>query len=696
MGLLVYFLKRIPSTLGLFCLIISVLLYFPFYIDAKRNDSKDTVKPTSNSQQYNITSLNGFSSKLSDGAFEFSQNDIVNTPIILPANATHYTKEAANILATYINKVVGATPQIVTGFPNPMPQKAIWVGFQPGIERFFPGVDLAFKYPEEVINTANPNHILISGRDAYDPKKSSLPDAFGNIKVSNLQQEYGTCNAVFTFIQDQLNVRWLWPGELGEDIIALKSLEIKPFYYRHHPTILDRSGILYRISLYVQKQYKDEQDWGKYQRMQLSSMYIKGDHAFFDWWEKYGEKHPGYFALNRKGERKPLNNPRFVKLCLSNPDVWDRWLLDVEEQLKENPYKTLFSAGANDGWGQGHCTCQKCRAWDHKGFDPKKPEMADRDLRFVNTLAKKLKEKYPDKPYKVMALAYGFTRPAPKEVKPDENVIIINASNFLQQGDEARKQNMGQFDDWAMVSGAMAWRPNLGTSVGGIIGMPNVSPHQAAKDIKFVAERGTIGLYFDTYWHHWATQGIQYYCLAQLAWNPYINIDSLLGDYHKRAYGEAAKEMQQYWELMETTRNKVINSVNNQYRVLSLPDFYTEDWFKTAQSLINSAKSKVIGKHLQRVEFTEIGLQYTKLIVDCRVLNRQWENDKTNKGIMEMIDKKFAEAEKMRKSLSPNKSLRYAINFDRSFKWTKAKFMMGLHYQSPVKPGILNEVNDME
>ena len=185
-----------------------------------------------------------------------------DTPIIIPSDPTHYTKEAANFLATYINKVVGITPQILTGFPNPVPTKAIWVGYQNGIEKFFPGADLSFAFPEEMVNVGNENYILISGRDLYDPKKSNFPDAFGRETIANVQQEYGTCNAVFTFLQDQLNIRWLWPGELGEDIIKTESLNIKPFYYRHHPKILDRSGILYRIGLYVHKHTKAEQEWG--------------------------------------------------------------------------------------------------------------------------------------------------------------------------------------------------------------------------------------------------------------------------------------------------------------------------------------------------------------------------------------------------------------------------------------------------
>lgn len=130
---------------------------------------------------------------------------------------------------------------------------------------------------------------------------------------------------------------------------------------------------------------------------------------------------------------------------------------------------------------------------------------------------------------------------------------------------------MKQYADWDIMAHDMVWRPNLGSPLGGIIGFPDISPHQAAEDIKFVAEKKTIGLYFDTYWDHWATQGIQYYTLAQLAWNPSLDIDKLLDDYYIRAYGSAANEMKQYWELLENTRNEMVTKINSQQRILWAP-----------------------------------------------------------------------------------------------------------------------------
>ena len=58
---------------------------------------------------------------------------------------------------------------------------------------------------------------------------------------------YGTANAVYSFIQEQLGVRWLWPGE--EDVIKRERIAIAPMERRYHPQIRARGGMLVRTSL---------------------------------------------------------------------------------------------------------------------------------------------------------------------------------------------------------------------------------------------------------------------------------------------------------------------------------------------------------------------------------------------------------------------------------------------------------------
>jgi alpha-glucuronidase len=60
-----------------------------------------------------------------------------------------------------------------------------------------------------------------------------------------------------------------------------------------------------------------------------------------------------------------------------------------------------------------------------------------------------------------------------------------------------------------------------------------------------------------------ANQGIQYYVDAQLAWNPRLDVEKLLSDYYKRAYGPALEEMETYWNLMTDTRNEILGTIKH-------------------------------------------------------------------------------------------------------------------------------------
>ena len=145
---------------------------------------------------------------------------------------------------------------------------------------------------------------------------------------------------------------------------------------------------------------------------------------------------------------------------------------------------------------------------------------SDRDVRFANTLARMLKERFPDRGLFVQLHAYGLARNAPIGVVPDDNVIVSSVANFHMRSPEARKLPMRQHADWAKKAKHLMWRPNLGSQAGLNWGMPDVAMTQAGEDFRFVADNHCIGLYFDLFWFHWATQGPHYYVLAHLGLEP--------------------------------------------------------------------------------------------------------------------------------------------------------------------------------
>jgi len=559
------------------------------------------------------------------------EQGVSRAPIVVFAGAPPMTRRAADELAGYIEKISGAKPEVIEGEPKPIPKRAIWVGFQPKLTELFPGIDFDFQYPEEILIAANENHLVIAGRDRWDPDHLVILGR-RNKKVVGKQKEYGTVNAVYTFLQDHVGVRWLWPGELGEDVIRQETIAFKPFQYRYHPQIRARGGV-FHYSSFIGGGYGRSRDWTRHQRLQLDSLGLPGGHAFTDWWDRFHEDHPEYFALQPDGTRSGFPNPRTVKLCQSNPEVWKQWLADVQDQLKKDPNRTVFNASPNDGWASGHCICENCRAWDHPDGEPRNfhwqglgqeyVALSDRHVTFANHCARLLKERYPDKDYYVLMLAYGHSRPAPIEAVPADNVIISSVANFLgrtalkDRGSTRGTTHRQQFEAWGKVAPHLMWRPNTGSPAGWQQGQPDVSMAQTIEDFRFIAGNNCVGIFIDAVWEHWATHGPQYYIMAQLAWNPWQDGQAVLDDYYRRGFGKAAEEIKAYWTLMENTREEFVQGDR------SYPEVYDKAFFDKAYGFLDRAAAVLAGEpdiYRKRVTFVRAGLDYTQLIIENRAL----------------------------------------------------------------------------
>ncbi|MCA1810187.1 MAG: DUF4838 domain-containing protein [Lentisphaerae bacterium] len=448
------------------------------------------------------------------------EDGVSRAPIVIYQDMPPLTRMAAEELAEYIEKSSGARPEIIEGLPDPLPDHAIWVGYQPVLNKIFPDVDFDFKHPEEILIAANTSHLVIAGRDIWDPANLVVEGKFSN--VEGVQQEYGTHNAVYTFLHDQLGVRWLWPGELGEDVPENKTIALDPFVYRYHPQVVSRGSLfaystLHRVGTERREPYSGGAPsgyWLRAQRLQLDSMpYPGGGGGFGKWWERFHETHPDYFALQPGGKRDLCTKPGNVKLCVSNPAVWEQWVADVAVQLEEDPNLRAFNGAPGDGYHHGHCICDNCRDWDHPDGEPRRliwqglaqeyVSLTERYVIFANHLARLLKERFPDKELYVYTYAYGHTRPAPVEVVPDDNVIIGNVANFLLRGDGPDGSSIRgttkkeQYAGWGQVTKMHFWRPNVGNPVGFQRGFPDVPLQRTIEDMKFAAEYGLKGIYVD-------------------------------------------------------------------------------------------------------------------------------------------------------------------------------------------------------
>jgi len=73
---------------------------------------------------------------------------IAPAPLVLFDDAPPKTREAAVELADYVEKVCGGRPELIEGTPQPLPERAVWIGYQPALDELLTDIDFDFKHPD--------------------------------------------------------------------------------------------------------------------------------------------------------------------------------------------------------------------------------------------------------------------------------------------------------------------------------------------------------------------------------------------------------------------------------------------------------------------------------------------------------------------------------------------------------------------
>jgi hypothetical protein len=58
---------------------------------------------------------------------------------------------------------------VIDGEPKAMPERAVWIGVQPVVRTLFAKTSFDFQHPEETLIVANDKHLVIAGRDRWNP-----------------------------------------------------------------------------------------------------------------------------------------------------------------------------------------------------------------------------------------------------------------------------------------------------------------------------------------------------------------------------------------------------------------------------------------------------------------------------------------------------------------------------------------------
>ena len=260
---------------------------------------------------------------------------------------------------------------------------------------------------------------------------------------------------------------------------------------------------------------------------------------------KYYDSHPEYFALMENGERIPKDTmANQVTLCTSNSKVREIAAETTLDWISKQPERQFFSINEGDVSKELWCTCRKCRSRDVPGHG-----YTDRLLEFVNSIAHKVKEKYPDKI--LLTHAYWTTWQAPTRVKPASNVWVLFA-NYIPlvrcnvHTLDCPMNNEANFilKNWLNIAPKQIgiYEYNFGART-----MLVPTLETMICKLKNYARMGIRGVWYCGMPVHLGN--LFKYINSKLLWDPFQDADKLISDFCKEYYGPAVPEMIEFINL---------------------------------------------------------------------------------------------------------------------------------------------------
>ena len=513
---------------------------------------------------------------------------------------------------------VGATTFVLLGASKPAAQLGV------------PTEDLA---PGEIVMRSFPNALVLLGADRATPSDQG-----------------GTRYAVTSFLEDALGLRFLWPGELGKVIPKRTMIDVPPIDHRFAPMLRQRqirmaSGYgdrkaegCRRLGI-TREQFEagqraafatvsPEPNWARWHRLG-GTLNLTSGHSYGHAWETYGKEHPEWFAMAPNGSRDQSASPHRARLCVSNADLAAAIARMKIARIEETGQRSV-SIGPNDGGTTSFCTCPACEALDAPtdrritliDFSPganRRPfehvPLTDRYVHFYNAIAERVTAVHPD--VWLTADAYSAYAAPPVRAKLHPNVAIRYVG-VTYTDDERRARDLDDWEAWAKAANKIYFRSNL-LLAGRRQGIPVVYVHKLAEDFRRIAPNRMIGTDLDSCCHNWATQGLNYYVMAKLLWDPNLDVDTLIADYCQAGFGAGAESVAAYFQRVEELTNQIAQGKR-------YTEPYTPEVLAELRAILDRAAEATRGDEAtsQRVAFLHAGLDHTDAYCAIFQIESEW------------------------------------------------------------------------
>jgi hypothetical protein len=584
-----------------------------------------------------------------DAGFKVVENGAAQAVIVTANAPSAVVRYAAMELQRHIERATGARLEIVAekdAASSKLPHR-IYVGPSAATEKA--GIHADALPLNAFSRQATDSAIFLVGKDtsgrADDPSTASRARSWTGFEVGapplDDSASMGSLFAVYEWLENQLGVRWLWPGESGTVIPKTKTVfagavgaqRILPALMHSQPRLNTWAGMdPNRREKYIY----DTSVWLRRQRFARGVSFHYG-HAFTKYWERFGSTHPEYFALRPDGVRAPFDpkRPNLVQMCVSQPALHRQIVADWLIQRKENPSLPWINGIENDKTANDPaCTCEVCRSWDAKNRVLEKENqwlsgkqadgkasaptvsLSDRYARFWLALQEEGKKHDPNAT--VIGYAYADYSEPPVETRLNKNIIVGIVPSYTFPLDEAKRDSFrALWDGWAKTGASLYLRPNYFLSG---YDMPYNFAEQFGEEFKYASQHGMIATDFDSLLGMWGVQGINLYMMGRLNAHPDLSVAEVLDEYYA-GFGGAKDAVRRYFEHWK----KVTDKADDDFKARSKggwgfvskagDEIYTPQTFETGQALLREAKNATSDdpEARARVEFLQLWLDHAQL-----------------------------------------------------------------------------------
>ena len=508
--------------------------------------------------------------------------------------ASPTVSHAAQELAADLNQMTGATFQVVTTKPK---GRAIYVGSAPFLPLSLQNIQLGGLPAEGFVIQSAGSNILLAGND-----------------------DRGTMYAVYTFLENNLGVRWYAPDATvlpRHDTVTLPDLhdqEAPAFDYRDTDEHIVSTSAAWDAHLKLDgTSVPDNEDTGGVNRL------FNGAENFYQLMppSKYFATHPEYYSLIN-GQRRSAGDSQ---LCLTNPDVLKIVTAALVAEAKANPKELVLGLSPNDA-GDGSCQCDNCKASDAKYGAP-----SGTLLHFVNEVAAGVQAALPGRKIWVETLAYQYTQKAPNPgtIAPASNVLVCLAPIFADDGHPLATGTQNQKSNQALLAWSKVAPGHLQvwhyvTNFANYL-QPYPDWDELAADMPYYLANGVSGMFCEgDYNSEGDLLPMRTWVMAHLFWNPHQDVWKLIKDYTDGYYGAAGPDVYQYLKTLDNRLQQP--GVNLHLYDPPTAGYLDAATLKTADQLFDHALTVATTPEIKdRLERARLGLRYVELMQTAPTAN---------------------------------------------------------------------------